>query len=315
MEVIRGLHNLKPDHRGSIVTIGNFDGVHRGHQAILQRIKQKSLEMEVPSMLICFEPQPKEYFDPANAPARLTRFREKILLLEEQGLDRVLCFRFNDVTRKVSAQEFVDTLVSRLQIKFMLVGDDFKFGQDQEGDFGLLQAAGKKHGFEVTNLYTFSHEDERISSTRIRDCLARGDFELAEELLGHPYTIMGKVVYGRQLGRQLDAPTANIQLHRYRAPLDGVYAVEMSGLEKIFQGVANVGVRPTVDSNAEPILEVHLFDFDEDIYGSNVKVIFRRKIRDERKFDNLEQLKQAIHSDFAESRNYFASLPGQQKNP
>lgn len=311
MEVIRGLHNLKPDHRGSIVTIGNFDGVHRGHQAILQRIKQKSLEMEVPSMLICFEPQPKEYFDPANAPARLTRFREKLLLLEEQGLDRVLCFRFNEVTRNVSAQEFVETLVSRLQIKFMLVGDDFKFGQDQAGDFELLQAAGNAHGFEVTNQYTFSHEDERISSTRIRDCLARGDFELAEELLGHPYTIMGKVVYGRQLGRQLDAPTANIQLHRYRAPLDGVYAVEMSGLEKIFQGVANVGVRPTVDSNAVPILEVHLFDFDADIYGSNVKVIFRHKIRDEIKFDNLEQLKQAIHSDFAESRNYFASLQGQ----
>lgn len=306
MEVIRGLHNLRADHRGSIVTIGNFDGVHRGHQAILQRIKQKSAEMGVPSILICFEPQPREYFDPANAPARLTRFREKVLLLEEQGVDRILCFRFNDVTRNVSAHEFVDTLVSRLQIKFMLVGDDFKFGQDQAGDFELLQAAGKRHGFEVTNQYTFSHEDERVSSTRIRECLARSDFELADELLGRPYTIMGKVVYGRQLGRQLDAPTANLQLHRYRAPLDGVYAVELSGLDKIYQGVANVGVRPTVDSNAEPILEVHLFDFDADIYGRNVTVIFRRKIRDERKFDDLDQLKQAIHADFDEARVFFA---------
>ncbi len=307
MEVIRGLHNLRPDRRGSIVTIGNFDGVHRGHQAILQRIKQKSVELKVPSLLICFEPQPREYFDPANAPARLTRFREKIQVLEEQGLDRVLCFRFNEVTRNISADEFVRTLVSRLQIKFMLVGDDFRFGQDQAGDIEMLRAAGKEHGFEVTSQYTFSHEDERISSTRIRDCLARGDFELAEELLCRPYTIMGKVVYGRQLGRQLDAPTANIQLHRYRAPLDGVYAIEMFGLDKIYQGVANVGVRPTVDSSAEPILEVHLFDFDGDIYGRNVTVTFRRKIRDEIKFDSLEKLKEAIHAAFAQSREYFAS--------
>jgi riboflavin kinase/FMN adenylyltransferase len=306
MEVIRSLHNLKPDHRGSIVTIGNFDGVHRGHQAILQRIKEKSLEMGVPTMLICFEPQPKEYFDPSRAPARLTRFREKVTLLEEQGLDRILCFRFNEVTRNVSADEFVETLVSRLQIRFMLVGDDFKFGQDQAGDFELSQKAGEEHGFEVTNQFTFSHEDERVSSTRIRECLAKGDFELAEDLLGHPYSISGKVVYGRQLGRQLDAPTANLQLHRYRAPLEGVYAIEMAGLDQIYRGVANVGTRPTVDDNAKPILEVHLFDFDDDIYGRNVQVIFRRKIRDEKKFDDLDQLKEAIHSDFAQGRQYFA---------
>ena len=308
MEVIRGLHNLKPDHRGSIVTIGNFDGVHRGHQAILHRLKQKSLELGVPTTLICFEPQPKEYFDPGRAPARLTRFREKVLLLEEQGLDRVLCFRFNEVTRNVTADEFVHTLVSKLDIKFMLVGDDFKFGQAQLGDFELLKKAGNEHGFEVTNQFTFIHEDERVSSTRIRECLAKGEFELAGDLLGHPYSIMGKVIYGRQLGRQLDAPTANIQLHRYRAPLEGVYAIEMTGLDKTYRGVANVGVRPTVDHNAEPILEVHLFDFDDDIYGRNVRVIFRRKIRDEKKFENLEQLKLAIHSDFAEGRRYFASL-------
>lgn len=307
MEVIRGLHNLKPDHRGSIVTIGNFDGVHRGHQAILQRIKQKSLELGVPTMLICFEPQPKEYFDPASAPARLTRFREKVLLLEEQGLDRLLCFKFNEVTRNITADKFVDTLVTKLQIKFMLVGDDFKFGQDQAGDFDLLKRAGAENGFEVTNQFTFSHEDERVSSTRIRECLGRGEFELAEDLLGHPYSITGKVIYGRQLGRQLDAPTANIQLHRYRAPIEGVYAIEMLGLDRVYQGVANVGIRPTVDDNANPILEVHLFDFDADIYGRTVEVIFRRKIRDEKKFENLDELKTAIHANFADGRRYFAT--------
>jgi len=296
MEVIRGLHNLKQDHCGSVVTIGNFDGVHRGHQAILKRIRQKSEQMGVPSMLICFEPQPKEFFDPTNAPARLSRFREKLLLLEEQGLDAVLCFHFNEITRNITAHQFIDNLVSKIQVQFLFVGDDFRFGQDQAGDFELLKQAGQDHGFEVTNQYTFSHEDERVSSTRIRECLASGDFELAEELLGRPYSIMGKIVYGRQLGRQLDAPTANIQLHRYRAPLEGVYAIEMTGLDKIYQGVANVGVRPTVDSNAEPILEVHLFNFSDDIYGRNVSVIFRKKIRDEKKFDNLDELKTAIHA-------------------
>jgi len=305
MEVIRGLHNLKQDHCGSVVTIGNFDGVHRGHQAILKRIRQKSEQMGVPSMLICFEPQPKEFFDPTNAPARLSRFREKLLLLEEQGLDAVLCFHFNEITRNITAHQFIDNLVSKIQVQFLFVGDDFRFGQDQAGDFELLKQAGQDHGFEVTNQYTFSHEDERVSSTRIRECLASGDFELAEELLGRPYSIMGKIVYGRQLGRQLDAPTANIQLHRYRAPLEGVYAIEMTGLDKIYQGVANVGVRPTVDSNAEPILEVHLFNFSDDIYGRNVSVIFRKKIRDEKKFDNLDELKTAIHADFAQARQFF----------
>jgi riboflavin kinase/FMN adenylyltransferase len=305
MEVIRGLHNLRQDHCGSVVTIGNFDGVHRGHQAILKRIRQKSEQMGVPSMLICFEPQPKEFFDPANAPARLSRFREKLLLLEEQGLDAVLCFHFNEATRNLTAHQFIDNLVSKIQVQFLFVGDDFRFGQDQAGDFELLKKAGQDHGFEVTNQYTFSHEDERVSSTRIRECLASGDFELAEELLGRPYSIMGKIVYGRQLGRQLDAPTANIQLHRYRAPLEGVYAIEMTGLDKIYRGVANVGVRPTVDSNAEPILEVHLFDFSDDIYGRNVSVVFRKKIRDEKKFDSLDELKTAIHADFAQARQFF----------
>lgn len=306
MEVIRGVSNLQPRHRGCIVTIGNFDGVHRGHQVILKRVKEKSLELGLPSVLICFEPQPREFFDVYNAPARLTRFREKIALLDEHGIDIVLCFKFDEKTKSASAQDFIDNLVNDLDAKLVMVGDDFQFGRDREGDFSTLQKAGEEYGFEVTNLRTLAYDEVRVSSTRIRECLAEGNFELAEELLGHRYSIMGKVIYGRQLGRELGAPTANIQLHRYRAPIDGVYAVEMEGLDEVYQGVANVGVRPTIDEETlKPILEVHLFDFDQDIYGRGVKVNFCHKIRPEKRFDNLELLKEAIHKDMAEARKYF----------
>lgn len=306
MKIIRGLQNLAESHQGSVVTIGNFDGVHAGHQAILKQVKDKAAELGVPSMLICFEPQPKEFFDEFNAPARLTRFREKVELLEENGIDLVLCFKFNERTRSIEAQDFVDMLTKRIRVSALYVGDDFKFGHDRSGDFDLLRDAGTEHGFPVTNLYTLSIEELRVSSSHIREYLAQGEFELAEKMLGHPYTITGKVVYGRQVGRTLGVPTANIQLHRYRAPIDGSYAVEIHGLDKPFQGVANVGVRPTFDeATLKPILEVHIFDFDKEIYGKYVKVVFRLKIRDEKKFDGIEQLKEAIFSDIEKAKNYF----------
>lgn len=306
MEVIRGIHNLQPRHRGCIVTIGNFDGVHLGHQAILRQVKQKSLELGAPSMLICFEPQPKEFFDAFSAPARLTRFREKVVLLAEQGIDLVLCLKFDEKTRSMSAPAFIDLLVKDLQVRAVFAGDDARFGNDRSGDFNLLLAAGKKYDFAVTNLYTLTVDQARVSSTRIRDCLAAGDFAMAEQLLGRPYSITGKVVYGRQLGRTLDAPTANIQLHRYRAPIDGVYAVEVEGLNGMLQGVANVGVRPTLnETTVKPILEVHIFDFGRTIYGKTVRVIFRAKLREEKKFDGLEALKQAISADMVAARAYF----------
>lgn len=306
MEIIRGLVNLKPRHRGCIVTIGNFDGVHLGHQAILKQVTRKARELDVHAMLICFEPQPQEFFDEFNAPARLTRFREKVELLEELGVDLVLCFKFDEKTRSMSAAQFIDVLVRDIEVRGLYVGDDFRFGHDRSGDFSTLQVAGDKYGFEVTNLHTLSFEDIRVSSTRIRECLAAGDFETAEAMLGRPYAIIGKVVYGRQLGRQLDAPTANIQLHRYRAPIDGVYAVEVEGLDKPYLGVANVGVRPTLnEANMKPLLEVHIFDFSENIYGKRVKVIFRHKIRPEFKFDGLEELKAAIRKDIHYAKHYF----------
>ncbi|MFT7469968.1 MAG: riboflavin kinase/FMN adenylyltransferase, partial [Candidatus Pseudothioglobus sp.] len=263
-------------------------------------------EMGAPSLLICFEPQPKEFFDAYNAPARLTRFREKVGLLAEYGVDLVLCLKFDEITRSMSPQAFISLLVDDLQLKALFAGDDARFGNDRSGDFDLLTTAGKKSGFEVTNLYTLTVDAERVSSTRIRECLANGDFKLAEQLLGRPYSITGKVVYGRQLGRTLDAPTANIQLHRDRAPIDGVYAVEIQGLDKTLTGVANVGVRPTLDETTlKPILEVHIFDFAGTIYGKTVKVIFCAKIRDEKKFTGLEALKIAIREDMLVARQYF----------
>lgn len=309
MEVIRGLHNLRPRHRDCIITIGNFDGVHKGHQVILRHIREKARELGLPSLLICFEPQPEEYFDPVNAPARLTRLREKLLLLQEHGLDRVLCLKFNDRTRNMSARDFVNLLVDDLGVKYLVVGDDWKFGYDRTGDFAMLQQAGLEHGFAVTKRNTLTFADLRVSSTRIRECLAEGNFVLAEQLLDHPYSIMGKVVYGRQLGKQLGFPTANIQLHRYRAPIEyGVYAVEVHGLDKLYRGVANCGVRPSVNGDTPtPILEVHLFDFSGEIYGKGVKVIFRHKIRAEKKFENLEELKAGITSAIESARQFFSN--------
>ncbi len=307
MEIIRGLINVQEHHRGSVVTVGNFDGIHIGHQTILVGVKNKARELKAPSMLICFEPQPKEFFDVYKAPARLTRFREKIELLTEQGIDYVLCFKFDEKTRATSAERFIQILVEELRVSALFVGDDFSFGQGRGGGFADLLAAGRAHHFPVTNFHTLAYEDLRISSTRIRECLAEGDFKLAEKLLGHPYSIIGKVVYGRQLGRTMSVPTANIQLHRYVAPIAGVFAVETDIRGESITGVANLGVRPTLDeATLKPILEVHLFDFEDDIYGQTVKVIFRHKIREEKKFAGLNELRSAIFADIAEARQFFA---------
>ena len=309
MQVIRGLTNIKSIHRGSVASIGNFDGVHLGHQAILKQVCEKAKQLSVPSLLICFEPQPREFFSEFNAPARLTRFREKVELLESLGVDLVLCLKFNEATRSMTADAFIDVLVKDLGLSALFVGDDFKFGHDQSGGFEKLQSAGAKHNFEVTNMYTLNIEDSRVSSTHIREYLATGHFSEAEVMLGRPYAISGKVVYGSQLGRTLDAATANIHLHRYRAPIDGVYAVimELEESAEVFEGVANVGVRPTLESQTlRPILEVHLFDFSRDIYGQKVRVVFKKKIREEKKFPDFNSLKIAIAEDVVSAKQFFS---------
>ncbi|MFV2089982.1 MAG: bifunctional riboflavin kinase/FAD synthetase [Pseudomonadales bacterium] len=308
MEVIHGTYSIQPRHKGCVLTVGNFDGVHHGHRKLLDHLFAKAQELDVPSMLLTFEPQPREFFAGTKVPARLTRFREKITLLRQTALDRVLCLPFNDRTRNISAEWIVDVLFhDLLGIKYIVVGDDFHFGRDQLGDYEMLQAAGDRHGFGVSHVGTLEFDHQRISSSRIRKVLGEGNFELAEKLLGRPYFIMGRVVYGRQLGRQLGSPTANIRLQRYRAALEGVYAVRVRvrGSEQQYTGIANIGIRPTVDGK-EPLLEVHLFDFEGNLYGQLLTVQFVKKIRDERTFDGLESLKAQIHADIEEVREMFA---------
>ena len=309
MEIIRGAHNIGAQHKGCVATIGNFDGVHHGHQMMLSHVIAKAEELGVPSLLITFEPLPREYFQRGELPPRLTRFREKITLLSRTRLDRVLCIPFNEALSKMTAEEVVDDfLIDRLGVQYFVVGDDFRFGSGAAGDYALLHRKGQEHGFGVSAMGTLTFAGERVSSTRIREVLANGDFPLAEQLLGYPYFIMGRVVYGRQLGRQLGVPTANIRLQRYRAALEGVYAVRVSGLERDYTGIANIGIRPTVEGK-EPLLEVHLFDFSGDAYGQLLTVTFCHKLRDERKFDGLDALKAQIHSDLVDALAWFADNP------
>lgn len=303
---IRGLHNLRPRHRSCVATIGSFDGVHLGHQAILQQLKQAAEAHHLPAVVIVFEPQPHEFFSGEKAPARLMRLREKIQALFAAGIDRVLCVRFNDALRHLSARQFIEqVLVQGLDIKHLVVGDDFRFGCDRKGDFTLLQEVGKERGFSVSDTCTLLLHGERASSTRIRHLLELGEFAQAEELLGRPYSITGRVGYGQQLGRKLGVPTANIHLRRYRSPLHGVFTVTAILDSKTYQGVANVGVRPTVGGDKKPILEVHLFNFSTGIYGTSITVFFLRKLRNEQKFASLDELKLQLQIDIAQAKTFF----------
>lgn len=312
MELVRGLHNLRPRHRGCVATIGNFDGVHAGHQAILKRLRSHSARMGLPGCVVIFEPQPREYFAPNAAPPRLTRLRDKLMLLEAEGVDRVLCLAFNRRLRELSAEEFVQqVLIDGLGVKHLEVGDDFRFGCDRSGDFAFLQGSGERHGFTVEAANTVAESGDRISSTRLRQVLADGDFELAERLLGRPFSISGRVMYGQQLGRTLGAPTANVQLKRLHAPLKGVFRVSAVLDEDPFkgshQGVANIGMRPTVEGDGQPHLEVHLLDFKGNLYGRHLTVLFHEKLRDEQRFDSLDALQAAITADIAAARAQWAS--------
>ncbi len=306
---IRGLHNLRAEHCGSVATIGSFDGLHVGHRAIVEQVKERASHYRMPSVVMMFEPQPREYFSGEQAPARLMRMREKADALCQAGIDRVFCVRFNRALCELSAQQFIDNLlVHGLGIKCLVIGDDFRFGCDREGDFAMLAAQGQQHGFEVVDTRTVSHGGQRVSSTRIRGELDAGNFAEAERLLGKAFCIAGRVVYGQQLGRQLGVPTANVNLHRYRAPLQGVFAVEVLLDGKRIPGVANVGVRPTVGDLIKPVLEVHLLNWKGDIYGRRIAVEFKRKLREEQRFTTLQELAANIQQDIATAREYF-SLP------
>lgn len=306
MKFIRGIHNLRAQHRGCVLTIGNFDGVHRGHQALLTRLCEEGRKRQLPVTVMLFEPQPLELFAGANAPARLTRLREKLRYLAELGVDSVLCVRFDRQFAARTAQSFVsDLLVDKLNVKFLAVGDDFRFGAGRQGDFLLLQDAGTQYGFDVVSTQTFCEDGKRISSTAVRQALASDDLPLAESLLGHPFTISGRVVHGDALGRTIGFPTANLPLRRFVSPVKGVYAVEVRGLtDAPLPGVANIGTRPTV-AGIRQQLEVHLLDIAMDLYGRHIEVVLRQKIRNEQRFASLDELKAQIAQDVVTARQYF----------
>jgi|TARA_B110000967_G_scaffold39642_1_gene39371 riboflavin kinase/FMN adenylyltransferase len=305
-KIIRGFHNLSPSSEGCVATIGNFDGVHLGHQAVLSQLALKGDMLGLPATVITFEPQPTEFFLPAKAPPRLSRFREKVEALRSYSIEQLCVLRFNEVLAGMSANDFIQKLlVKGLNVRYLVVGDDFKFGKDRKGDFALLKKMGEEHNFQVVNMHTFAIAETRVSSTRIRQALTAGDLMLAQTLLGHPYKMSGRVAHGDKRGRTLGYPTANIHLHRAKVPLTGVYAVRLYGLEdEPIEGIANVGVRPTI-GEGNTLLEVHLFDFNKDIYGENVQVYFLHKVRDEKKFDGLPALVAQIERDCQSARNYF----------
>lgn len=312
MKLVRGLHNLPHDARPRALTIGNFDGVHRGHQAIIRQLTDAAQQRQLQASCMSFEPLPREYFLGDKAPPRLNSLREKWCALERTStaLEEFICVKFDHWLAELSPRAFIDEiLVQRLQVKYLVIGDDFRFGKNREGDYALLKQAGASAGFEVHSFETIMcHDNQRISSTRIREAMADNRLELANTLLGYDYQICGRVAHGDKRGRTIGFPTTNIRLHRHATPLSGVYAVTMTGLDEApITGVANIGKRPTVDGQHLQ-LEVHLFNFHKEIYNAHVCVQFKHKLRDEKRFESFDALKQQIHRDAEQARDYFAQL-------
>ncbi|XSG85652.1 MAG: bifunctional riboflavin kinase/FAD synthetase [Methylohalobius sp. ZOD2] len=302
IRLIRTLHRPPPP--GTVATIGNFDGVHLGHQHLIRALARQGEQLEWPVTVILFEPQPLEYFLGRRAPARLTRLREKAMHLRELPVDQVLLLRFNRYLANLPAWDFIETVLAKgLGVKYLVVGDDFRFGRNREGDFALLEAAGVRYRFEVSATPTVEVGGMRVSSTRIREALEAGDMDLAARMLGRHYSMCGRVVAGRRQGRSLGFPTANLNPQRRKTPINGVFAVTVKGVDdRPWPGVANVGVRPTVDGSNRVLLEVHLFDFDGDLYGRYLEVCFHHKLRDEMRFASVEALTEQIRQDAAKAR-------------
>lgn len=307
MEFIRGLTNLKGRKIACAATIGNFDGVHLGHQAVLEQLKSSVEGSELISTVLIFEPQPIEFFSPDKAPSRLTRLREKLQQFEQHDIDRVVCLRFNDRIANLSAAEFVEEiLVNALAVNRLIVGDDFRFAKNREGDYQYLIDAGRKSGFEVEMTGSFSIENERISSTLIRQALAKGDMTKATRMLGRPYRISGRVVHGDKRGCRLGFATANIELHRYLSPVVGIFSGHVYGVEqKPLDAVIYVGSRP-VYKGEHVILEVHILDFDADLYGRHLQVEFLEKLRGESNFASEDDLVSQIREDINNARHSLA---------
>lgn len=304
MQILRGLNS--PDNRPIALTIGNFDGVHLGHQALLEQLQLAARARDLATAAIVFEPHPREFFTPEQAPARLTNLREKLERFAALGLGRVHVCRFDAKLAHTSAADFIDALYQKMAAKYVLIGDDFRFGNARGGDFALMEKMGQQQDVEVRSMNSVLQDGVRISSTAVRLALAAGDLRLARRYLGRPYSISGHVVHGEKVGRKLGYPTANIQLKHNRPPLSGIFVVR-ARIEDgpMIEGVASLGVRPTVESNGKPVLEVYLFDFAREIYGKHLHVDFLHKLRDELKFSGLESLTQQIALDVGQAKDWF----------
>ena len=304
MRVFRG--HSRPVPAPVVLAIGNFDGVHLGHVALMAQLVDASERHGLAPAELTFEPHPREFFAPQSAPARLTTLREKLELLAETGVCQAMVCPFNAAFAALSAEQFIEqVLVQALQVKHLIIGDDFRFGRGRTGDFALLQEAGQRFGFSVESMQSVTVDGERVSSSGVRRALADGDMAHAARLLGRPYVIDGRVAHGDKIGRQLGFATANIRIRHNPLPMTGVFAVEVGGLgSEPRAGVANLGIRPTV-GGVRPLLEVHLFDFDRDIYGTHISVRFVHKLRNEQRFPNLDALKAQIAADAAAARAFF----------
>ena len=313
MELIRSLHNLRDHHQKCVATIGNFDGIHLGHQAIISQLKEIAGKHDLPTVIITFEPQPQEYFSPGNAPARLTRLREKIEEMERLSVDRLICLRFNSELASLSPRDFVKRLlIEGLDIRHLVVGDDFRFGKDRQGNYATLEKMADEFGYQLEHTNTCSFAGERISSTRIRQALANDDLNLARELLGRDYAISGRVVHGDKRGKSLGFPTANMELHRLHSPVAGVYVTRVHIMrrrqgadETIHPAVTSVGTRPMFDGEGMR-LETHILDFNESLYAKHIRVVFLKKLRAEDNFSNVDDLIKAIATDIENARQYFS---------
>jgi len=306
MKLIRGLYNLTSPLPASAVTIGNFDGVHRGHQLVIEQLQRVADAARLPTVVIIFEPQPIEFFAPAKAPRRLARFREKIAYLKAHQTDYLLCLHFDKALAELSAEDFVQRiLVENLNTRHLVIGDDFHFGKNRAGNFRFLQQNSERFGFRVDETETLMHGGSRVSSTRVRECIHNDDFSGAAELLGRPYSLSGRIAHGKKLGRELGFPTINIKMGDKTLIVKGIFAVRVKGIDNCeLRGVASIGTRPTVNG-VDTILEVYILDFNRDVYGYRVVVEFLHKIRNEEKFDSLGELSAHIAQDTEKAKAFF----------
>jgi riboflavin kinase/FMN adenylyltransferase len=304
MLILRGLYS--PDSQPVALTIGNFDGVHLGHQALLSELRGGAQARDLQTAVVIFEPHPREFFTPQQAPARLTSLREKLEFFDTLGIDRVQVCRFNAGFAQMSAADFIRALHQELFARFVLIGDDFRFGSGRVGDFSLMKKFGAEQNFDVQAMHTVAHEGVRISSTAVRAALAAGQLDAAQRYLGRNYSISGRVVHGDGLGKKMGYPTANIQLKHNRPPLNGIFVVQVHVEDgDVLQGVASLGVRPTVKQDGKPVLEVHLFEYSQQIYGKHLRVEFLHKLRDEEKYPDVDALQRQIALDVEHAKKWF----------